>query len=271
VQYVAYDGNGNVSALVNAANGATVANYEYGPFGEVIRATGPMAKLNPFRFSTIYQDDESDLLMYVHRPYKASTGTWLCKDPLGEQGGLNLYAFVRNNSVNLIDCLGLLTTDDLEKMREKLEAELRKIACCCDKNEPASLKVHIKGSASGATVTENATLTQTGCLDKDFTYYWWDCFHAQHDFAAAGSPPGLDWHEYGWHSGGNSQTDTHKGWSPIWDYWDFDDASHWNWAVMVLYKYCGKDGHKHAGLARSNYEEWTWSMFSGWGDPHPGQ
>jgi hypothetical protein len=156
-------------------------------------------------------------------------------------------------------------------MREKLEAELRKIACCCDKNEPASLKVHIKGSASGATVTENATLTQTGCLDKDFTYYWWDCFHAQHDFAAAGSPPGLDWHEYGWHSGGNSQTDTHKGWSPIWDYWDFDDASHWNWAVMVLYKYCGKDGHKHAGLARSNYEEWTWSMFSGWGDPHPGQ
>ena len=43
--FVAYDGNGNVSALVNAADGTTVANYEYGPFGEVIRATGPMAKL----------------------------------------------------------------------------------------------------------------------------------------------------------------------------------------------------------------------------------
>ena len=37
------------------------AQYEYGPFGELIRATGPMAKLNPFRFSTKYDDDESDL------------------------------------------------------------------------------------------------------------------------------------------------------------------------------------------------------------------
>jgi RHS repeat-associated protein len=63
-----------------------VGNYEYGPFGEVIRATGPMAKVNPLRFSTEYQDDESDIIMYPYRPYKASTGTWLCKDPLGEPG-----------------------------------------------------------------------------------------------------------------------------------------------------------------------------------------
>ena len=35
---------------------------EYGPFGEFIRATGPMAKANPFRFSTKYQDDETDLV-----------------------------------------------------------------------------------------------------------------------------------------------------------------------------------------------------------------
>jgi hypothetical protein len=41
--FVAFDGNGNVSALINASNGVTVANYDYGPFGEVIRATGPMA------------------------------------------------------------------------------------------------------------------------------------------------------------------------------------------------------------------------------------
>ena len=35
-----------------------------GPFGEVVRATGPMARANPFRFSTKYQDDETDLLYY---------------------------------------------------------------------------------------------------------------------------------------------------------------------------------------------------------------
>ncbi len=50
--FSAYDGNGNVAALLNAADDTTAAQYEYGPFGEVIRATGPAAKLNPFRFST---------------------------------------------------------------------------------------------------------------------------------------------------------------------------------------------------------------------------
>jgi hypothetical protein len=62
--FVAYDGNGNVAALISAADGTVAAQFDYGPFGEVIRATGPMAKLNPFRFSTKYQDDETDFLYY---------------------------------------------------------------------------------------------------------------------------------------------------------------------------------------------------------------
>jgi RHS repeat-associated protein len=84
--FTAFDGNGNVSALVNASNGSVLAQYEYGPFGELIRATGPMAKLNPFRFSTKYQDDENDLLYYGYRYYNASTGRWLSKDPITELG-----------------------------------------------------------------------------------------------------------------------------------------------------------------------------------------
>jgi len=106
--FAAYDGNGNVSALVNAGDGTLVAGYEYGPFGEVIRQTGPMAKANPIRFSTKYQDDESDLIVYPYRPYKASTGTWPNHDPLQEQGGLNLYGFVANNPISYVDPFGLL-------------------------------------------------------------------------------------------------------------------------------------------------------------------
>jgi hypothetical protein len=34
---------------------------KYGPFGEVIRASGAASGSNPFRFSTKYQDDETDL------------------------------------------------------------------------------------------------------------------------------------------------------------------------------------------------------------------
>jgi RHS repeat-associated protein len=108
--FTAFDGNGNVSALVDASNGTVAANYEYGPFGEVIRATGPMAKVDPIRFSTKYQDDESDLLYYGYRYYKASTGTWASRDPVGEKGGANLYRFVGNNPVSKTDLLGLSTS-----------------------------------------------------------------------------------------------------------------------------------------------------------------
>jgi RHS repeat-associated protein len=85
--FTAYDGNGNVAALINAADGTLAANYEYGPFGEVIRATGPLARVNPIRFSTKYQDDESDLLYYGYRYYKPSTGSWLSRDPLNSVPG----------------------------------------------------------------------------------------------------------------------------------------------------------------------------------------
>ena len=43
--FAAFDGSGNVMGLVDAANGSVIAQYEYGPFGEVIRATGPMAQV----------------------------------------------------------------------------------------------------------------------------------------------------------------------------------------------------------------------------------
>ncbi len=107
--FATYDGNGNLTALVNAADGLVCARYEYGPFGELLRSTGPMAKLNPFRFSTKYQDDETDLVYYGYRYYNASTGRWLSRDPIAEKGGLNLYGFVWNRSVDRFDSLGLTT------------------------------------------------------------------------------------------------------------------------------------------------------------------
>ena len=105
--FYAYDGNGNVLGLVNANDGTLAAQYDYGPFGEVLHLTGPSARANPFRFSTKYQDDESDLLYYGYRYYNASTGRWLSRDPLEEQGGNNLYNMVGNDSVDSFDILGM--------------------------------------------------------------------------------------------------------------------------------------------------------------------
>jgi RHS repeat-associated protein len=72
--------------------------------------TGPMGRVNPLRFSTKYQDDETDLVYYGYRYYNPSTGRWPNRDPIGELGGANLYAFVANNPLTAIDPLGLDTS-----------------------------------------------------------------------------------------------------------------------------------------------------------------
>jgi RHS repeat-associated protein len=83
------------------------AQYEYGPFGEIIGATGPLAQANAFCFSTKYLDRETALLYYGYRYYNPSVGRWLSRDPSEEMGGANLFEFAQNNSVNQIDNLGL--------------------------------------------------------------------------------------------------------------------------------------------------------------------
>jgi len=105
-QFAAFDANGNAVSLVNAAEGTVAANYDYGSFGELIRATGPMAKVNPFRFSTKYNDDETDFLYYGYRYYNSSTGRWLSRDPIDEKGGLNLYEIIANDPIDRLDFLG---------------------------------------------------------------------------------------------------------------------------------------------------------------------
>jgi hypothetical protein len=46
--------------------------------------------------------------------YNPSTGRWLSRDPIGEQGGINVYGFGKNNAINGIDSLGLRWTDEDE-------------------------------------------------------------------------------------------------------------------------------------------------------------
>ncbi|MBL9170605.1 MAG: RHS repeat-associated core domain-containing protein [Verrucomicrobiales bacterium] len=104
--FYAYDGNGNVSAMAKTSDSSKTAHYEYGPFGEVVRASGTIAKSNPMRFSTKCQDEETDLLYYGYRFYNSSTGRWLSRDPIEEEGGLNLYGFTLNDAQNYSDYLG---------------------------------------------------------------------------------------------------------------------------------------------------------------------
>ena len=106
--FCAYDGNGNVVALASASDGSPTAGYEYGPFGEPIRVTGPAAALNPFRFSTKRTSNTEDFVLYERRLYISSLARWGSRDPAEEEvGGLNLYGFVDGNPLGTLDKLGL--------------------------------------------------------------------------------------------------------------------------------------------------------------------
>ena len=112
--HFAYDANGNVTEVLkknpgSLLAGSLAAHYEYDPFGNTIRSTGTYAAANPFRFSTKYWDPETTLYYYGFRHYDPATGRWPSRDPIGENwwtGEFNVYAFVRNDSLNWADLLG---------------------------------------------------------------------------------------------------------------------------------------------------------------------
>ena len=71
------------------------------------RASGTIPNRFVFRFSSEYHDSETNLVYYNYRYYSPELGRWLSRDPIGENGGWNLYVMVGNNPVGRWDYLGL--------------------------------------------------------------------------------------------------------------------------------------------------------------------
>ena len=142
-----YDASGNVTAYVDAA-GNIVVSFAYDAFGNsaVHLHLSPSPYIPAFRYSTKYFDAETGLIYYGYRYYAPTTARWLTRDPLEEQGGLNLHCFCENDGVNKVDWLGKvpeptadgdgrrfwrneakrLRRDGLERSAEMLEFSLEK-------------------------------------------------------------------------------------------------------------------------------------------------
>jgi len=60
-----------------------------------------------FQFAGYYFHAASGLSLTLYRPYDPGTGRWLSRDPVGENGGINLYDYVGNNPISGRDPLGL--------------------------------------------------------------------------------------------------------------------------------------------------------------------
>lgn len=100
--YTHQDGLGSVVAVTDNT-GAVVEKDGYGVYGESASLTG-----NPYRFTGRRLDPETGLYYYRARYYSASLGRFMQNDPIGYDGGDNLYAYVGNDPINLNDPTGLL-------------------------------------------------------------------------------------------------------------------------------------------------------------------
>jgi RHS repeat-associated protein len=86
-----------------------VQRLDYNEYGKVMRddVAGAWAGASgyrlPFGFAGGLYDKDTGLVRFGARDYDPNVGRWVSKDPIRFDGGANLYAYVGNDPVNLID------------------------------------------------------------------------------------------------------------------------------------------------------------------------
>jgi RHS repeat-associated protein len=102
--YYHTDGLGSVTSLSNSA-GAIAQSYGYDTLGRQTSSSGSLT--NPFQYTAREFDPETNLYYYRARYYDTNAGRFVSEDPAGFGGGLNVYAYVKNDPVDFVDPTGL--------------------------------------------------------------------------------------------------------------------------------------------------------------------
>jgi RHS repeat-associated protein len=104
--YLSYDQVGSLR-LVADGSGNVVKRITYDSFGNILEDTNPPFTI-PFGFAGGLHDSDTGLVRFGYRDYDPEVGRWTAKDPIGFAGGdTDLYGYVLNDPVNLVDPYGL--------------------------------------------------------------------------------------------------------------------------------------------------------------------
>jgi RHS repeat-associated protein len=102
---------GSVREIVDSS-GTVGARFDYDPYGRRTKVSGSFE--SDFGFTGHYCHAVSELYLTLFRAYDADTARWLNRDPIQEYGGINLYAYVRNQPLARVDSWGLADCDALK-------------------------------------------------------------------------------------------------------------------------------------------------------------
>jgi len=103
--------NASITALVYSA--AVIERYGYESFGQprFMDAGFGSKSGTSFQWYFLYDgcrwDEQSGFYQMRNRYLHPTLGRWLTRDPIGYEGGINLYAYCGNNSVNRVDPMGM--------------------------------------------------------------------------------------------------------------------------------------------------------------------
>ena len=86
-------------------SGNIQAEYSLDPFGRVAKISESVA--SDFGFTGYYCHARSGLNQATYRSYSSSLARFISRDPIGETGGINLFAYVGNNPISKSDMKGL--------------------------------------------------------------------------------------------------------------------------------------------------------------------
>ncbi len=111
-----HDHLGHICALLDPS-GEVVETYRYSVFGEerIYDAQNQLKTeaLSPWRYAGKRHDAESGFIYFGLRYYDPLSNVWLTPDPIGREGGPNLYAYVLNNPLSFFDRFGLNPEEDV--------------------------------------------------------------------------------------------------------------------------------------------------------------
>ncbi|MBX9571394.1 MAG: LysM peptidoglycan-binding domain-containing protein [Candidatus Obscuribacterales bacterium] len=99
---------GSTREMTKTVSGTTTieAQYAYDPYGIATKLQGSQDA--DFQYAGYYMHAPSGLNLPVFRAYSSSLGRFINRDPIGEDGGINLYAYVNNAPVMATDPSGLV-------------------------------------------------------------------------------------------------------------------------------------------------------------------